>query len=163
MRIYNILVLLLFITLSINTSAQTNIPKWKITDLEQYIKQSDNPTIISFWATFCKPCLEEIPYFQEAVKRYDPAGVQLLLVNLDMAEVYPKLQNFIIKRKISAPVVFLDETNADVFCPKVDEKWSGAIPASLLINNKTGYRKFFEDQLSREQLKNEIRVLIAVQ
>ena len=64
------------------------------------------------------------------------------------------------KRKFTAPIKFLDETNADLFCPAVDENWSGAIPASLFINNKTGHRKFFEEQLTREQVDKEIRDMI---
>ncbi len=64
------------------------------------------------------------------------------------------------KNNIYAPIIFLDETNADLFCPIVDPKWSGAIPASLFLNNKTGYRKFFEDQLTKDQLEKKIIFMI---
>jgi len=86
----------------------------------------------------------------------------LLLVSLDFDDFYPdKLTAFLKKRKYTAPVLWLDETNADYFLPKVDEKWSGAIPATLFINNKTGYRKFYEEQLSHEQLKKEIMAILS--
>jgi thiol-disulfide isomerase/thioredoxin len=141
-------------------SAQ-DIPKWKVADLERFIKETDKPTILNFWATFCKPCIEELPYFQQLVKKYKSAGVELKLVSLDLSDAYPKkIAAFIAKQKITAPVVFLAETNADLFCPVVDEKWSGAIPASLFINNKTGYKKFFEEQLSEKGLEQEIKELI---
>ena len=61
---------------------------------------------------------------------------------------------------MNCDLVWLDETNADYFCPKVDAKWSGAIPATLFINNKTGYRKFIEEQISHDKLKLEIRALL---
>ena len=139
------------------------IEKWKIETLEQKISTTDAPTIINFWATFCKPCIEEMPYFQELAKKYEASGVKLILVSLDMAEAYPtKINNFIKKYKITVPVVFLDETNADVFCPRVDESWSGGIPASLFINHKTGYRNFIEDQLTKEELEKEILALISL-
>ncbi len=78
-----------------------------------------------------------------------------------MHQAYPKkITAFAVKNKIVAPIVFLDETDADLFCPKVDKKWSGAIPASLFVNNKTGYKKFFEDQLSKEQVEKEIISMI---
>ena len=67
---------------------------------------------------------------------------------------------FAAKHKFSSKIVYLNETNADLFCPKVDEKWSGAIPASLLINNKTGYKKFFEEQIAENKLEEEIKALI---
>lgn len=139
------------------------IPKWKISELVSYIKNSDKPTIVNFWATFCKPCIDEIPHFQKLVKKYDKDSVKLLLVSLDMKEMYPeKIRNFADKFKFSAPIVFLDETNADIFCPAIDEKWSGAIPASLFINNKTGYRKFFEEEMSEQKFETELKSLLPV-
>ena len=138
-----------------------NIPKWKLDDLKSAIKDADKPTIFNFWATICKPCVEEIPYFQQLVKKYDSAGVRLILVSLDLPEAYPKqISFFAFKRGFKAPIKFLDETNADIFCPVVDSSWSGALPASLFINNKTGYRKFFEEQLGKEKLEKEIQAML---
>jgi thiol-disulfide isomerase/thioredoxin len=133
----------------------------KITELEKTIAESKTPLIVNFWATFCVPCIEEIPYFQEEVKKHSKEGVQLLLVSLDMKSFYPdKINAFAGKRKFTAPIAWLNETNADYFCPKVDPKWSGAIPASLFINNKTGYRKFLEEELTHAELKKEIEALL---
>ena len=143
-----------------NVQAQ-QIPKWKLTDLRTAIENADKPTIFNFWATFCKPCIAEIPYFQQLVKKYDSAGVKLVMVSLDLSEAYPKkIKSFAGKHKLIAQIKYLDETDADLFCPVVDESWSGAIPATLFINNKTGYRKFFEEQLSKEKLEKEIRAMI---
>ena len=76
-------------------------------------------------------------------------------------KLFPKgVESFAAKRKITATILWLDETNADYFCPKVDPKWSGAIPATLFINNKTGYRKFFEEQLTHQALKKEIMAIL---
>jgi len=161
MKQINKLILLLVFAFALTTANAQEIKKWKLHDMEAAIKNSDKPTILNFWATFCKPCIEELPYFQEMVKKYNSAGVQLILVSLDLPQAYPKkISAFAAKNKILAPIVFLDETDADLFCPKVDAKWSGAIPASLFINNETGYRKFFEDQLSKEQVKKEILSMI---
>lgn len=144
---------------AIQANAQV-IKKWKLADLKMAIKNTEKPTVFNFWATFCKPCVEEIPYFQEIVKKYKSSGIQLILVSLDLNEAYPKkVQAFAKKHKFSSPIVFLDETNADLFCPAVDEKWSGSIPASLFIDNKKGYRKFFEEQLKKEEFEREIKIL----
>ena len=161
MKQINKIILLFVFAFSLTSANAQEIKKWKLQDLEAAIKNSDKPTIINFWATFCKPCIEELPYFQETAKRYNSAGVQLILVSLDLPQAYPKkISAFAAKNKIKAPIVFLDETNADLFCPRVDPNWSGAIPASLFINNKTGYKKFFEDQLSKEQVEKEIISMI---
>src|SRR6187431_2978614 len=137
------------------------ISKWKVTDLEDYIAKSDTPTVVNFWATYCGPCLKEIPYFQEVVKQYEERGVKLLLVSLDFKESFPdKISSFAEKRKFNSPIVWLDETNADYFCPKVDSKWSGVMPATLFINNKKGYRSFFEEEMSKDKFETELKKIL---
>ncbi len=153
-------ILLFFLAFSFLKTEAQEIKKWKLKELKSAIDTTDSPTIFNFWATFCKPCLEEMPYFQDLVKKYESAGVKLVLVSLDLPKAYPKIKAFAAKHKIYAPIVFLDETNADLFCPAVDEQWSGTIPASLFINNKIGYRRFFEDQLKKSQLDKEIQSMI---
>lgn len=159
-KMFKILFAALFFFMGINAQAQ-DIPKWKTTDLQQLIDTSNGPTIINFWATFCVPCIKELPHFQQLTQQYKDKGVQLYLVSLDVEEAYPKkIKTFTNRLKITAPTIFLDETNADVFCPAVDERWSGAIPATLFINKKTGYRKFVEDELSKESLEAEIKKML---
>ncbi|MGZ5286183.1 MAG: TlpA disulfide reductase family protein [Flavisolibacter sp.] len=137
------------------------IEKWKVEDLQAAIRNAESPTIFNFWATFCKPCIEEIPWFEQLVKKYENDGVKLVLVSLDFAESYPKkIADFAAKRKFTAPITFLDETNADVFCPAVDESWSGVLPATLFVNNATKYRSFHEEQIKKDKLEEEIRKLI---
>ena len=154
------LLLLSFILIVANTNAQ-EIKLWKLADLEAAMAKTGKPTIFNFWASFCVPCIEEIPYFQQIAKKYESAGVHLVLVSLDMKEHYPqKIKAFAKKFKFTAPIVFLDENDADKFCPAVDKKWSGVIPASLFINNKTGFRSFFEDQLTRQQFEKEIKEML---
>jgi thiol-disulfide isomerase/thioredoxin len=134
----------------------------KITELEKTIKGSKAPLIVNFWATFCVPCLQEIPYFQEITDRYKAKNVSLLLVSLDMKQAYPVKVNEMARRlKLAYPVVWLDETNADYFCPKIDTSWTGGMPSSLFVNNATGYHKFFEEPLSREKLEEEVKVMVS--
>jgi thiol-disulfide isomerase/thioredoxin len=155
--------LFFFLSIGFSNAEAQDIPKWKIGELEAFIKNSEKPTVVNFWATFCKPCIEEIPHFQKLVRQYEKDSVQLLLVSLDLKEMYPeKIKTFAEKFKFNEPIIFLDETNADIFCPAVDEKWSGAIPASLFINNKTGYRKFFEQEMSEQKFETELKSLVAV-
>jgi len=85
----------------------------------------------------------------------------LILVSLDGKENYPKqLRNFVNKRKFTTEIFWLDETNADYFCPKIDSTWTGAIPATLLVNPKTGQRKFFEQPLTPQKLEKEIMAIL---
>ena len=152
--------IVLFVSCNGETKSQA-IDKWKIEDLEKFITTSDTPTVVNFWATFCIPCLKEIPYFEETVKKYKGKGIKLLLVSLDFKEAYPeKVTNFVNKRKFSSQVVWLDETNADHFCPKVDSTWSGVLPATLFVNNKKSVRNFFEEEMSKEKFEEELKKIV---
>jgi thiol-disulfide isomerase/thioredoxin len=144
-----------------------NIKSVKVTDIENIIEKSKAPLIINIWATWCQPCIEEIPYFIKEVDNYNTSlssptdSISLLLVSVDFKEAFPaEISSFANHRKFTAPIVWLDEIHADYFCPKIDPNWSGAIPATLFVNNKTGFRKFFEKKLSQEELKKVIMALL---
>ena len=131
----------------------------KITDVVKYFnKTNDTVYVVNFWATFCKPCVAEIPGFISTCEKYKDRKVKLLLVSLDLPEYYPaKIRAFVKKNKFNTHLAWLNETNADIFCPMIDKKWSGAIPATIIVNNKTGFRKFFEDEMSPVQFENAIK------
>ena len=80
---------------------------------------------------------------------------------MDFKEAFPgDISAFVKKRKYNAPIAWLDETNADYFCPKIDSGWSGALPSTLFINNKTGARNFIEGKIKHDDLKKEIMAIL---
>ena len=134
-----------------------DIARIKITDLESTIAEAKGPLVINFWATFCKPCVEEIPHFVKLLEKYRDQGLQMLFVSLDLEEDYPaKVQMVAQKLGIKNRVVWLDEFDADYFIPRIDSSWSGALPATLLLNTQKGYRRFLDQVLTEEKLKFEI-------
>ncbi len=153
-------VLSIFVILfSLFTASGQEVKKVKVTDLEKIITESKGPVIINFWATFCKPCMAEIPHFLKLQSKYEKDGLQVLFVSLDLQNDYPaKVNAFVKKRKMTS--TWLDETNADYFCPKIDKTWSGAIPATLFIHNGNSYRKFIEESISEEDLEEEVIALL---
>ena len=144
-----------------NTNGQ-QIQKIKIKALNDLIATSDSILIINFWATFCKPCVEEIPDLIKFAKKYRKQKASLYLVSLDLEDYYPeKIKKFVAKKKYAAKIAWLDESNADYFCPLIDATWSGALPATLIVNNKMSYKKFYEKQLS--SLEIEVAIKAALQ
>lgn len=140
-------------------SVQSQVPKWKMQNVVDYFsKQTDTIYVINFWATFCKPCVAEIPDFIKITDKYKNQKVKLLLVSLDLPSFYPsKIASFATKNKFHADIVWLDETNADIFCPMIDPKWSGAIPATIIVNARTGFKKFFEEEMNAVKLEKELK------
>ncbi|HNN70693.1 MAG TPA: TlpA disulfide reductase family protein, partial [Ferruginibacter sp.] len=129
MKKYSLLFILVVFSLAARSQA---IAKWKIEDVvKSFSKHNDTVYVVNFWATFCKPCIAEIPGFLDVVKKYEKQKVKLLLVSLDLPSYYPaKIAAFAKKNKYTAKIVWLNETNADHFCPMIDKSWSGAIPAT---------------------------------
>ncbi|MES2848390.1 MAG: TlpA disulfide reductase family protein [Bacteroidota bacterium] len=152
-----ILTIAIVLSLALSTKAQT-IPSWKITDVVNYYSQkTDSVYIINFWATWCVPCVEELPYIQSITKKYAGKKVKLLLVSLDLASFFPaKIQSFAKKQNITADIVWLNETDADYFCNMIDKKWSGSIPATVIVNAATGYKQFYEQQFKEEEFEKEL-------
>lgn len=160
MKKITLTVMMMAVLLSGRTQTPS-IPKWKVADLQNAIDSAHGPTIFNFWATFCIPCIAELPQFQKIAARYRNDGVKLVLVSLDLKEAFPKtISAFVKKLKITAPVVFLDESDAGLFVPLVDSSWSGAIPATLFVNPGKGYCRFIEDEISKANLEEEIRRML---
>ncbi len=95
-------------------------------------KKDDKTYVINFWATWCAPCVKELPYFEKLKTEYADKNVEVLLVSLDFPkQVEKKLIPFINKKKLKSEVVLLDDINEDVWIKAIDETWSGALPATL--------------------------------
>ena len=156
-----LLSIILLLGLALAVSAQT-VKKVSINELEKYIQSSSRPLVINFWATWCAPCLHELPYFQETVKQFADKNVELVLVSMDLPRgPEKKIQDFAIQHALQGTLFWLNETNADLFCPKIDSRWDGSIPSTLFINQKTGYRKFIDRQLTAPQFRIEVQRLVS--
>ena len=138
-----------------------NVKRIKIEELTTYIKNADHPIVVNFWATWCVSCIHELPYFDSGVKKMAAQKVELVLVSLDFTNDYPKkVKDFLHDKKYEGRFYWLNETDADHFCPQIDARWDGAIPASLFLNPKTGYRSFYQRQLTEPQLELELKALV---
>jgi thiol-disulfide isomerase/thioredoxin len=118
--------------------------------------KSDKILVINFWATWCAPCVHELPYFQRLEDRKDPS-VQITLVNLDYADKLEKVNAFLEKKKITSKVLLLDEIDYNAWIDRVDPSWGGAIPATLFIDTSTGRRKFVDKELTESELDLNIK------
>ena len=118
--------------------------------------ERDRIQVVNFWATWCAPCLKELPLFEKLHDERKDVHVRLISLDLDLDPNADKVRNFAQRKKLKAEVIMLDEKDPNTWINKVDKGWSGAIPATLVINNQNGKRKFFEGQLHPGDLEKLI-------
>jgi thiol-disulfide isomerase/thioredoxin len=142
------------------TACKNNAPELHIYDydgLEPLINKTDNNIhIVNFWATWCAPCVKELPYFETINANYKDKGVDVLLVSLDFPKTYDsKLKPFIIKKNVKSKVIALDDTNQNRWIPAIDQSWTGALPATIIYNSTK--RHFYERSFTQEELEKELK------
>ncbi|MDB5258329.1 MAG: thioredoxin [Chitinophagaceae bacterium] len=141
-------------------SLQGDIEVIKWPTLEEYInKKQGKVKVINFWATWCKPCMEELPYFEQIHRDYKDKNVEVLLVSLDQASMTDKVKASLRKNNITAKVVLLDEVDFNKWINAVDTTWSGSIPATLVISKNNTTKAFYEKQFTQQQLEELIHSL----
>lgn len=106
-----------------------------IQQLESRIKRAGDTTlVINFWATWCKPCVEELPSFDELKVKYPDQHIQVLLVSLDFkSQLEKKFLPFLRAQKIKSEVALLADQDANTWIPRIYENWDGAIPATIVF------------------------------
>jgi thiol-disulfide isomerase/thioredoxin len=143
-----------------NTKAQTQdsttVPIVGFDYVQQLMQQKNDTTyILNFWATWCGPCVKELPHFDELTTKYSDKKIKVILISLDFKKNYHSaLLPYLKKHSIKSPVVLLYEPDANAWIEKIDPNWSGAIPATLIYNkNKSA---FYEQDFTEAELHTTI-------
>jgi thiol-disulfide isomerase/thioredoxin len=148
------LLFLIFPLFFLNTILAQNVVVFdNYSTLEKEIL-SDKNTIymVNFWATWCAPCVKELPHFEKL--NSENKNVKVVLVSLDFKEQFEsKLLPFLKRKSIKSEVVLLTDKDYNRWLPIVDKDWSGSIPATLIINK--GKKVFVEKIFSSDQELNE--------
>ena len=130
----------------------------KYSELAEMMSQENDTTyVVNFWATWCKPCMAELGSFETIDSTLRQNKVKVILVNLDFVNEVKSVQEMIDNRRIGAKVVLLNEPDYDTWINKISPLWSGAIPATLIINNDRKKRAFYEQPFDYQALTSEIK------
>jgi thiol-disulfide isomerase/thioredoxin len=116
--------------------------------------KSDTTYVINFWATWCKPCVEELPVFEKINSDYKGKKVKVVLISNDFKkQVTPKLKPFLLEKNIQSEVWWMSETDPNVWVNMVDPNWEGSLPATLIFKGNEQKRFFHEGYLTENTLK----------
>ncbi len=125
--------------------------------LQQIVQgEKDQIQVINFWATWCAPCVRELPLLEKLTKDHADVRVRLVSMDMDLDPNPDKVRKFATRKKIQSQVLILNERNPNQWIEKIDKGWSGALPATLVVNNRNGKRKFIERELHEGELEKLI-------
>jgi thiol-disulfide isomerase/thioredoxin len=126
----------------------------RFNDLVELLNRKDDTTVVlNFWATWCRPCIKELPSFDSLYLSQQGKKVRIVLVSVDdVQQLERKVIPFVRERKVRPQVVLLDETDYNLWIERVDPTWGGAIPATLIFNTASRYRRFIEGSVNHQLL-----------
>lgn len=135
---------------------EIKVPYYDFDEFEKFLHIKDDEVyVINFWATWCGPCIEELPHFEAINTTYKHKGVNVVLVSLDKEkQIEEKLFPFMEKHDIRSEVIVLNDANPNAWIDRVDPHWSGSIPITIIYNKDK--RRFYERTFKLKELKNEV-------
>ena len=163
--IYRIFFSVLFLTLpfflfSLNKKNENEIRVMNFEQLQPLLHlENDTIYVVNFWATWCAPCIKEIPYFEELGQKYRNNKVKVLMVSLDFPkQLESRVIPFIEKRKMENEVILLDDPRSNHWIPLINKNWTGAIPATLIYGKE--FREFYQQEFTFSELEEIILPLL---
>ena len=152
------IVTFLFIAFSISGYSQ-NVKLLNIDQLNERIeKGKDSIYVVNFWATWCAPCIKELPHFEKLNAAFKSDKLAVLLVSVDFkSKLNSAVIPFVKRKNIKSQVFLLNESDPQQYIDRIEKSWSGSIPATLFI--KGDKRKFIESEFTYEQLLTEYKKL----
>ena len=152
----NLTLVLVLVCCSRIASSQ-NVKLASLDQLYARIKAGGDTTyVVNFWATWCVPCIRELPNFEEVQTKYKTGAVKVLLVSVDFqSRLKSSVVPFVRKHHLKSEVLLLSEANQQAYIDRVDPSWSGTIPATLFIHK--GNRIFLEKEFTTQQIIDQIQ------
>ncbi|MCC9019654.1 TlpA disulfide reductase family protein [Flavobacterium lipolyticum] len=153
-------VLRIFVVFAFSVSGYSqNVKLLNINQLNERIKNGKDSTyVVNFWATWCAPCIKELPHFEKLKADYKSDKLAVLLVSVDFkSKLNSAVVPFVKRKNLKNEVFLLNESNPQEYIDRIDKDWSGSIPATLFI--KENKRKFIESEFTYEQLLTEYKKL----
>ena len=143
--------------------SESTKPKVETISLEQLqaktIRNNDTLYVVNFWATWCKPCVREMPYFEEANAEYSKQKVKVVFVSLNYPRELESINKFTGEKKIQSSCFLLDAGNPNIWIDKIEPDWGGSIPSTIMY--KDGKKVFFrEGEFTQTELDSIIKTKI---
>ncbi len=155
MKYFFIIIITILITFELSAQKAWEFEKFK----SSQITSQDTVYVINFWATWCLPCINELPEFEKSIHKFQGKPVSFMFLSLDFGEnAWEKANNFLDKKNYSFDSYLITDKNANEWIPIVDKSWSGAIPATVVFKNNK--KLFQEGKITAPKLNSMINKLL---
>ncbi|MFK7799090.1 MAG: TlpA disulfide reductase family protein [Aureispira sp.] len=133
---------------------------------EQFEKllQGNNDTtyVVNFWATWCIPCVKELPHFQQLYKKYKDQNMHLILVSLDFEDkLETNLYPFLKKNPLEGEILLLSQHGMNDWIGEINKDWEGSLPATLIY--KGVKQQFYAHSFEYDELEIKLRRFMNLQ
>ena len=116
-------------------------------------------TVINLWATWCGPCREEFPDLLRLEQAYRPQGLRLVLVSTDFDDQLPAVKRFLVAHGVTERSYL--KTGADMaFINGIEPRWSGALPATLVLDAEGRVKAFWEGRATYARFESEVKKIL---
>lgn len=108
--------------------------------------------LLNFWATWCVPCKQEIPWLVAFQKQYGPQG--LVILGLSMDQSPPAVHKFVQKIPVNYPILMANQSLADQYFVK-------GLPTSIYIDANGRITDQVPGATTRSVIENEIKLALS--
>jgi thiol-disulfide isomerase/thioredoxin len=149
--------IILIVSNHLAQAQEVKLIKWP--DMEKMLHSATDTTyIFNFWATWCVPCVKELPYLLRVAHENKNKKIRLILISIDFKKQFEsRLIPFVAEHNIDTDVFLLDEPDYNSWIDKVDSSWNGAIPATLILNNRKSKRAFYEKDFEYNEFSEIVK------
>jgi thiol-disulfide isomerase/thioredoxin len=126
--------------------------------IQRAVHAHGHPLLVHFWASWCGPCLEELPLVDTFARDMKARGVDVISLSLDdPARAGAHVVEVLTARAPNLTRNIVKVSDSDAFISAIDARWEGAIPAVFAYDDKGKLR----DRIIGEASRRDLDALVA--
>ncbi|MCL6524597.1 MAG: TlpA family protein disulfide reductase [Thermoflavifilum sp.] len=138
-----------------------HIEQLNTSQLKSFTQKHDGVYVINLWATWCRPCVDELPDIEKVAASLHDKPVHVMLVSLDDPSAYPdQIKRFVHDHHLQSPVYWLNVSNPNAINEVLGGQWMGVVPTTLVINASKGFRRLYQGKITADELRGAIAMAL---